>query len=174
LGQQSLRNGREERASAIESTEAATEKLAALPERYFELYSLAVEMADRTSGRRLTANSFFVTLNTGLAVLLGARSWGWYVAVAGVVLCASWWGLLTSYRDLNKAKFVVIHNMEVQLPVRIFSDEWATLKRGRAFFPRHWRDVRPWLGYYWEQGAVERVVPVVFAAMYLVRLVSQL
>ena len=36
-----------------------------------ELYQLAVEMADRVSARRGLANTFFLTLNTGLAALLG-------------------------------------------------------------------------------------------------------
>jgi hypothetical protein len=32
-----------------------------------ELYKLAVEMADRISARRALANTFFLTVNTGLA-----------------------------------------------------------------------------------------------------------
>ena len=35
-----------------------------LPDNYFELYKLAVEMADRVSARRSLANSFFLTINT--------------------------------------------------------------------------------------------------------------
>lgn len=37
-----------------------------------EQYKLYVEMADRVSGRRALANTFFITLNSGLLVLLGA------------------------------------------------------------------------------------------------------
>lgn len=42
-------------------------------EQYFELYKLAVEMADRIAARRGVANSFFLTVSTGLAALLGAE-----------------------------------------------------------------------------------------------------
>jgi hypothetical protein len=35
-------------------------------EHYLELYKLAVEMADRVSARRATANAFFLTINTAL------------------------------------------------------------------------------------------------------------
>src|SRR5258708_1558294 len=39
-----------------------------------ELYKTAVEMADRTSARRAGANSFFLTLNTALAAVVGIVS----------------------------------------------------------------------------------------------------
>jgi hypothetical protein len=50
-----------------------------------ELYKLAVEFADRISARRALANTFFLTVNTGLAALLGGTQLRWYVAVAGLL-----------------------------------------------------------------------------------------
>ena len=47
---------------------------AELPSHYFELYELAVEMADRVSARRGVANSFFLTINTGIVALLANQS----------------------------------------------------------------------------------------------------
>src|SRR4051794_34978490 len=73
-----------------------------------ELYKLAVEMADRISARRALANTFFLTVNTGLAALLGGKELRWYVAVAGLVFALAWWWLLQTYRKLNRAKFEVI------------------------------------------------------------------
>ena len=66
------------------------------PQTYFELYKLAVEMADRVSARRAVANSF-LTVNTGLAALLGGGSFSWYAAAAGIVFAGTWWALLRSY-----------------------------------------------------------------------------
>src|SRR5690349_20127285 len=100
-----------------------------MPVGYIELYKLAVEMADRISARRGVANSFFLTINTGLAALLGGNELRWYVAAAGIVLCVTWWALLKSYRDLNSAKFNVILAMEASLPARVFGDEWESLRR---------------------------------------------
>src|SRR6476469_3153169 len=97
--------------------------------RVLDLYKLAVEMADRVSARRGTANSFFLTVQTAMVMALGftdqelAASW-WasgLVAGAGVALSTTWWLQLKSYRDLNRAKFDVILSMEKQLPVKIFS-----------------------------------------------------
>ena len=122
-----------------------------------DLYKLAVEMADRISARRALANTFFLTLNTGLAALLGGKELRWYVAAAGIVFALSWWALLRSYRQLNQAKFEVIVAMEENLPVKVYGDERTSLQRGR----------------YWEIGRVERIVPWVFAAIYVAELIRQ-
>jgi hypothetical protein len=52
--------------------EAQTAIVAAdLPGNYFEIYKIAVEMADRISARRGLANSFFLTINTVFMRILG-------------------------------------------------------------------------------------------------------
>ncbi len=134
-----------------------------------DLYKLAVEMADRVSARRTTANGFFLTLHAAVITAVGfarpteaAAGHGFaavITAIAGIALCVAWWLLLRSYRDLNRAKFDVINKLEKQLPVAIFADEWAALKREEP--------VRWWRGAYTEQGFVERTIPVVFVFIYL-------
>jgi hypothetical protein len=144
-----------------------------LPQNYFELYKLAVEMADRISARRGTANSFFLTVNTGLAALLGSAELRWYVALAGVAFATTWWALLKSYRDLNTAKFEIILAMEEQLPVRVYGDEWDRLKRERVRFALRRDALASWVAQYRELGRVERVVPWVFGLIYLAELLRQ-
>lgn len=66
-------------------------------EHLFEQYKLYVEMADKISARRQTANTFFLTINTAAVALLGAvlpstdrlLNTAWYVVVglAGLLLC---------------------------------------------------------------------------------------
>lgn len=145
----------------------------ALPEHYFELYTLAVEMADRISSRRVLANSFFATANTGLAVLLGRESLPWYVSAAGIALAFVWWALLRSYRKLNTAKYDVILKMEARLPVRVFGDEWDALKGSEEVLRPKWGTMRPWFMQYWELGTVERWAPLVFAVIYVVDVISR-
>jgi hypothetical protein len=136
-------------------------------EQYLELYKLAVEMADRVSARRATANAFFLTVNTALLAFVSSGSLDalWLVALAGIALSGTWWVLLKSYRDLNAAKFQVITEMESSLDAKIFNDEWTRLKENR---PEGWR------GKYAEFGAVERFVPLIFAALYAAVLVKAL
>lgn len=105
-----------------------------------ELYKLSVEMADRISARRLTANSFFLTINTGIIAFAGYLSLSvdknlaagqyWVVALAGVILCYMWYRLIRSYAGLNKAKFDVIHEMEKDLPYKVFDAEWIAVGQG--------------------------------------------
>lgn len=132
-----------------------------------DLYKLAVEMADRVSARRGNANAFFLTAETTLVTVQGVAfaatkdpSWSVVVslAAAGVALSCAWWLQLRSYRDLNRAKFAVILDLEKGLPVAIYSDEWTSLKKDHV---KRWRDR------YAELGSVERAVPFVFVAIYM-------
>jgi len=152
-----------------------------------ELYKTAVEMADRTSARRAGANSFFLTLNTALAAVVGivssARkpasqgdlpSYGAFglvsTATAGIVLALAWWALLRYYRRLNAAKFDVINALEEQLPVRPYTNEWAILhpaptssEAKPSGWTRWWRrEVK-----HREASVVEQVVPFVFMGIYV-------
>jgi hypothetical protein len=140
-----------------------------------ELYKLAVEMADRVSARRAIANTFFVTVNTGLAALLGGNGLRWYVAAAGIVFAVAWWALLQSYRQLNWAKFEVINKIERDsLPVQIYRDEWAHLQSTssqHAIWPP--KAAGAWIKGYKELGTIERLVPVAFIAIYVTELVRQ-
>lgn len=145
-----------------------------LPGNYFEIYKIAVEMADRISARRGLANSFFLTINTAVMGILGTRDVRWYLAVSGMILCISWWALLKSYRDLNRAKFEVILAMEDRLPVRLYGDEWASLQKEHVRLAPRFAALRPWLAQYRELGVIERTVPWVFMLVYLADIVRQL
>lgn len=142
--------------------------------RILDLYKMAVEMADRISARRGTANAFFLTVQTTLISVVGLsastlKQSPWWitlaVCLAGVTLSVSWWLQLRSYRDLNGAKFRVINTIEQHLPVKIFSEEWEFLKQD---------PIPSWRKRYAELGAVERVVPVVFALLYFLLLTGRL
>ena len=127
---------------------------------------MAVEMADRISARRAIASSFFLSAQTALIALVAATSKKhWAFALPGLVMAITWWLLLRSYRHLNTEKFKVIQEMEKRLPASPFQDEWDALKpaAGRRFRER-----------YVELGLLERVVPILFAAIFIVILASEL
>lgn len=145
------------------------------PAYVLELYKLSVEMADRVSARRATANSFFLTLQTGLAAGLGLFSTRFattgaalapdpvvltLAAVAGILLASSWWLVLRSYRDLNRAKFAVINEIEdTYFGVKPFRREWDSLKTD---------PVKGFRGRYTELGAIEKTIPIAFAILHVV------
>ncbi|MFJ6621441.1 hypothetical protein ACIQOW_28190 [Kitasatospora sp. NPDC091335] len=140
-----------------------------------ELYKLAVEMADRVSARRGTANTFFLSVQTALVTLIGfgiprlSESPWWVptaVALAGITLSGAWWMQLRSYRDLNGAKFQVINSLEEKLSARIFTDEWDVLRSTEGPGRRH--------RHYTELGTTERAVPMIFAVAHLILLAGTL
>ena len=130
----------------------------------FEQYKLYVEMADRISARRMLANSFFVGVHTALitafTVLLKEKVLqpslaGLAPFLAVVLLCFIWWRVVYSYRQLNSAKFKVVHALEQMLPVAPYDAEWNAMGRGsnaRLYLPL---------------THVENWVPVCFGLLYL-------
>ena len=126
---------------------------------YLEIYKIYVEMADRISSRRQTANSFFLTINTTIVGLLGYVQFGrdktgnpelyWLIGLAGMVLCFFWYRLVRSYRDINSGKFKVIHEIEKRLPLAPYDAEWEMLGKGnnpQLYLPFTNIEVRvPWV-----------------------------
>lgn len=100
-------------------------------------YKLYVEMADRVSARRQTANSYFLSINTailGFAGYVTTKSAGgqvWVLGLVGIVLSYLWYRIIVSYRDLNSAKFKVVHEIEKRLPISPYDAEWEAMGRGK-------------------------------------------
>ena len=143
-------------------------------DRSVDLYKFAVEMADRVSARRGTANAYFLAVQTTLVAVLSlgapnlSKSSPWISAVAsaaGIALSMAWWLQLRSYRSLNSAKFAVITELEKDLGLTIYQNEWRVLSGDR---------VKRWRYRYAELGATERFVPWVFAVLYIVLIVVRL
>ena len=105
----------------------------------FEQYKIYLEMADRISSRRQSANTFFVSINTILVTLAGyakaatsADTFFYIVtSLAGVLICYIWYRLVLSYKNLNSAKFKVVHAIESDLPYKLFDAEWDAVGRGK-------------------------------------------
>lgn len=113
-----------------------------------EIYKLYVEMADRISSRRHSANSFFLTINSAIIAVLGYVQFGVYlgaklgveasqtnefygiISVLGMFLCLVWFRLIQSYKQLNTAKFQVILQIEQFLPIAPFDAEWKVVGKG--------------------------------------------
>lgn len=100
-------------------------------------YKLYVEMADRISQRRATANTYFLSLNSAILAFVGYLSvketgeYNWMLACGGIALCILWRRLIVSYTNLNTAKFKVIHNIEKRLPISPYEAEWIAMGEGK-------------------------------------------
>ena len=131
-----------------------------------EIYKLYVDMADKISSRRQSANSFFLSVNTAIIAVIGYVQLGikknvstdfyWLISLAGIAICYTWYRLIKSYRGLNSGKFSVIHNIEQQLPIAPFDAEWEALGKGK--------DPKKYLPF----TKVEMVVPWIFLILHVV------
>lgn len=133
-----------------------------------ELYKLHAELADRVSQRREGANRLYVSILTGLLVAVVAIiRWGgddlltltpWLlggVGLLGAGLCASWYIVIRSYRQLNAGKFSALDELESQLVFPFFRREWELLEQGESFRK------------YWKLTVAETTLPILFAVVYL-------
>lgn len=138
-------------------------------EHLLDIYKLLVEMADRVSQRRQSANSFYLTVNTaiigGAAYLsqsINSHLNTWAVSCAGIAICVLWIRSIVSYKSLNAAKFEVITALEKELPVSPFKDEWAILDvdgDGKRHKPFHKTEV---------------LVPIIFMGVHSTQILSQI
>jgi hypothetical protein len=103
-----------------------------------EQYKIYLTSAENISNRRQTANAFFVTVNTALVSLISYLNLGatnptklyWIVSIAGIAISFMWYRLIRSYKDLNSAKFKVVHEIEKGLPISPYDAEWEAVGRG--------------------------------------------
>jgi hypothetical protein len=134
------------------------------PQTRFELYKLYLATAEKVSDRRQQANTWMLSVNSALVSLYGylgatkeavapAEKAIWLIAIpiAGIILCLGWAGLLASYRQLNGAKFAVLHLMEAELGLDAFTRERTAYKAVKR---------RP-------LSRLEQVVPWSFLTLYL-------
>ena len=141
------------------------EPAAADSEALLTQYRLFVETYETLHMRRQGVNTFFLSVNSLVLAAAGlllrddslsdlesfmlvclSGGGGW--------LCFVWWQLISSFRQLSKGKFDVIHAIELQLPARMFAAEWVALGRGeepKKFIPF---------------TTMEKTTPLVFAGLH--------
>ncbi len=129
-----------------------------------EQYKLYVESSQRVTDRRITTGNYLLTVNSFLLTVFGVASsqhlggfWLAIVPVAGLLVSFTWYSLVVFYRNLGARKYKVVHQLESFLPVAPFRCEWQSAHEERA--RSHTGVTR-----------LERVVPLTFAAIYLVLL----
>ena len=121
----------------------------------FEQYKLFVNTSLDVTSKRLESNKFHLTLNS---VVFGFSSYMTTLdqhsviilfSIIGILISAVWYKNVLAYRELNRAKFVVIHELEDHLPARLFKYEEEC-----------------YLNRYHELTSLEKYYPIIFIALY--------
>jgi hypothetical protein len=105
-----------------------------------EIFKLYHDSIEKTAEKRQAANSFLLTLNTGILAAIGflfqdscpkeLRPLNFLLPFAGIIASVFWFKLVHSYRQLNRGKFVILNMIEEQLPLAPFKAEWLELGSG--------------------------------------------
>lgn len=144
-----------------------------------DIYKMLVDMADKVSQRRQTANSFYLSVNTaliGAGVYVSSAGGGAIntilLAVAGWLVSLFWIRNIETYKDLNGGKFAVITEIKKSLPLAPFAAEWEILQRGdrNSKYRSFWSKYRPFQNKYRPFHEVEVAVPLVFVLLHAVQL----
>jgi hypothetical protein len=107
---------------------------------YLEQYKLYLTFIDKIADRRQSANSYFLTLNTGICAALAyffskdahpdIKDLYLILPVAGLILSYFWQRLVGSYRQLSSGKYEIVHAIEKHLPIAPYTAEWDVLGYG--------------------------------------------
>lgn len=133
-------------------------------DHYLEQYRIYIHVFNTTSERRLKSNEFFLGINTAIMGILGyLEAKGtidrpiifMMVPFVGMAICYCWYKIINSYRQLDRAKFSVIHSAEKKLPLALFETEWEVLGKGKNRKK------------YLPLSSIEKLIPVIFTVLYI-------
>ena len=108
-----------------------------------EIYKICIDMADKTSERRLISNGLIITLNTGLISLnsylslsgVGQTAWNIVICTVCIIINIYWVFLISTYKKINEAKFATINRIEIdnKFPFKPFKEEHDLLESSKYF-----------------------------------------
>lgn len=120
-----------------------------------EQWKTCVEMANANTEKRTSSNNIFITIN---AALLAVVSFSLdyksiLLSIVGIAVCVVWLNSIESYKKLSSAKYHIINEIELQLPLKPFTYEWEKLNKGNKFL---------------RLTKIEKVLPWLFIALYVI------
>lgn len=140
-------------------------------EHTLEQYKMYVSSAEKVSDRRSNLNTFYLSLATTIAGVIGYLKTNSMeniefliigLSISGILICIYWVNLLENYRKLNSGKFKVIHEIEKELPLNLYEYEWEKLGRGND--PKLYKKL----------SNVEKVIPTIFGILFLLMVVIEI
>lgn len=132
---------------------------------FLEQYKIYLNIFDNTSDRRAKSNEFFLGLNTAIIGIMGyvetralpqESTIFTLIPLAGIAICLCWHRIISSFHQLNSAKFKVIYALEKKLPASLFETEWHLLGGGK--------DRKK----YYPFSQIEKNIPIIFIIVYVI------
>lgn len=140
-------------------------------EHTLEQYKMYVESAEKVSDRRSNLNTFYLSLTTTIAGVIGYLKTNTVenseyliigLSISAILICIYWVNLLENYRKLNSGKFKVIHEIEKELPLNLYEYEWEKLGQGND--PKLYKKL----------SNVEKIIPFIFGTLFLLVVIIEI
>ena len=122
-----------------------------------EQYKLISESADKITDKRQSTNNFYLGVNSFILAVASylavsrVNTVSILISISGLLVSVVWLKNINSFKQLNSAKFKVIHELEEYLPARVYQKEDEYLQKG-----------------YYKLTAVEKWIPVIFGVLYVI------
>jgi hypothetical protein len=138
-----------------------------------EQYKIYIQTAENISEKRMNTNKFYITFLSSIITIffiilkLFKEDFNYQLifillSIFGITLSIIWRVNLHSYKQINRAKFKIIHKMEHNLPYRCFEKEWKLLGNGK------------FLTKYIKLTNIEFFLPYLYAMLFLIVLIYYL
>lgn len=96
-------------------------------------------------GQLETSRSFMLSILTLLFIFLSlagkdgtfikiAPILTWIILCIAVVICLAWFLRIRTYNSIIKSKFVVLHEMEINLPFKCLTRQWELFSKQKPIF----------------------------------------
>lgn len=95
-----------------------------------EIWSQYASAAEEVTNKRQNINAVFITVQIALLgfIVSDLKLLGICLSLAGLLVSITWIFMINSYKKLNSVKFNVILELEKNMDIRPYTEEWNKLK----------------------------------------------
>lgn len=95
-----------------------------------EVWSQYASAAEEVTNKRQNINAVFITVQIALLgfIVSDLKLLGICLSLAGLLVSITWIFMIISYKKLNSVKFDVILELEKNMDIRPYTEEWNKLK----------------------------------------------
>ena len=95
-----------------------------------EVWSQYASAAEEVTNKRQNINAVFITVQIALLgfIVADLKLLGIFLSLAGLLVSITWLFMINSYKKLNSVKFNVILELEKNMDIRPYTEEWNKLK----------------------------------------------
>ncbi len=128
---------------------------------FFEQYKMFVETTNHVNHSRSSMNTFYISCNTlwiGITTAFCRANQFLFLSfsILGLAISVSWFLQLKVYRNNNREKYNIIHDIEKYLPIALYTKWDATVRKQKLIH---------------STSKFESIIPVIFALANLVLLI---